>query len=409
MTRNLRTVIAALYVPATQDQSADRVICILHGGSEAADVTLPETQAGCVVAHLPRHLARGRPRPGTGVRGRRNDRCCTALCRRFRGAIRRTHSISQSSRRKRCARSARQAGECGRHRARTGMTSRETLHIVPPETKVALLADMGLPAAAAARRGTASLAWLTITIAARFRGASLSAKAKPLEFRSPLIHGPAPTALQIQREDGSDSFIPLGPAISNLRPFTALDGRAIEAAIAKLPPQPLGRHRIILDHRPEIVCRLTVAPGRCYLPERSHLRQEGDRHRGTALLPAPDRRPRHRGFHDAARLRRDGWTSRLHHGGTQSSARLCFTPTANAPALITLRPAVSSIRSISMLRASRRCSAVAAAPRPRQAREPPRRALVNPMSITLRSGREARRSGRRFRRLRGPRNPGPRL
>ena len=34
-----------------------------------------------------------------------------------------------------------------------------------------------------------------------------------------------------------------------------------------MPPQPAGRHRISLDNRPEIECRLTVSPGRCYLPE----------------------------------------------------------------------------------------------------------------------------------------------
>ncbi|HXW21711.1 MAG TPA: 4-alpha-glucanotransferase, partial [Rhodomicrobium sp.] len=140
-------------------------------------------------------------------------------------------------------------------------------HIVPPETKIALLADMGLPAGTG-DEARESLIRLADDHERRALPWSLVIReGEAVHVRLPLIDGRSPAALRVQREDGSASVIPLGPADTEFAPFTALDGRLTEAVIAKLPPQPLGRHRIILEHRPEIDCRLTVSPGRCYLPD----------------------------------------------------------------------------------------------------------------------------------------------
>ncbi len=60
---------------------------------------------------------------------------------------------------------------------------------------------------------------------------------------------PRPAWITLLREDGS------------LQRFQAGDGAIV------LPPQPLGRHRLLREDRPEHVCHLTVAPDGCYLPD----------------------------------------------------------------------------------------------------------------------------------------------
>ena len=82
--------------------------------------------------------------------------------------------------------------------------------------------------------------------------------------------------------------------------FTALDGRLTEAAIAKLPAQPLGRHRLVLEHRPEIACHLTISPGQCYLPDAL---RNGDRATGVAAQLYSLRRAGDQGIGDFTTLR----------------------------------------------------------------------------------------------------------
>ena len=108
-------------------------------------------------------------------------------------------------------------------------------HIVPPETKTAMLADMGLPAGSSseARDGLVRLAddhdrrALPWSLVVR--------EGEAVKVRLPLTEGRAPDALRLQREDGSANVIPLGPSDFEFVSFAALDGRATEAAIAKLP------------------------------------------------------------------------------------------------------------------------------------------------------------------------------
>jgi glycogen operon protein len=75
-----------------------------------------------------------------------------------------------------------------------------------------------------------------------------------------------PAALIIEREDGSAEPLRLNPGTLEFGSVTALDGRRADVALAKLPPQPLGRHRIADERNPERTCELTVAPRRCFLP-----------------------------------------------------------------------------------------------------------------------------------------------
>jgi glycogen operon protein len=59
---------------------------------------------------------------------------------------------------------------------------------------------------------------------------------------------PLPAWITLLREDGSRQR------------FHTRDGDLV------LPPQPIGRHRILVEDRPDAPCHLTVAPDACYLP-----------------------------------------------------------------------------------------------------------------------------------------------
>ena len=263
---NQRTIIAALYAPASEDYGADRIICILHAGSKPVDVTLPEAQMNCV---WQRRLDTAQEDGRGDEKAVEGGAVITVAARSmavleerpggsFQFAIKSEQAVAPDL----LDRLSSAAGIAPDWYDIAG-----TRHFVPPETKIALLADMGFPAG---RSGDAreSLARLSDDIDRRTLPWSLGVReGETIRVRLPLNDGQAPAALRVQREDGSTSVIPLGPSDIDFAPFTALDGRLTEAVSAKLPPQPIGRHRIILEHRPEIDCHLTISPERCYLPE----------------------------------------------------------------------------------------------------------------------------------------------
>jgi glycogen operon protein len=263
---HLRTVIAAFYAPSGETQEADRVIAILHAGSKPIEVTLPEAQMGFVwgccldTAH---ENGRGEEQAFEGgaiiyVA----PRSVAVLDERAAGTFRLVVKSGQGVAPDLLDRLATAAGIAPDWYDISGER-----HIVPPETKVTLLADMGLPAGSSSE-ARESLVRLADDHDRRALPWSLVVReGESVRVRLPLTNGRAPDALRVQREDGSASVIPLGPSDIELVSFTALDGRPSEAAMAKLPQQPLGRHRIILQHRPELHCQLTISPGRCYLPD----------------------------------------------------------------------------------------------------------------------------------------------
>jgi len=118
------------------------------------------------------------------------------------------------------------------------------LHPVGAATKRALLAAMRLPAS------TRDDCRDSLHRLAREQTAPLPPvlTARPGEAIRLTPGEPRPAWLTLLREDGE------------LRRLHAGDG-AFE-----LPPQPLGRHRILQEDDPDRVCHLTVAPDGCYLP-----------------------------------------------------------------------------------------------------------------------------------------------
>ncbi|MEJ2124354.1 MAG: glycogen debranching protein GlgX [Alphaproteobacteria bacterium] len=139
--------------------------------------------------------------------------------------------------------------------------------VVPPHTKQALLAAMGLPASSSAE-ARESLCRLAEEMDVRALPLTLTAhEGEGGVLRMPIIGGRAPFAVHIRREDGGEEHIRLTPGDLEYATHTALDGRRVECVLAKLPPQPLGRHTLFTDDAPDVRCHLTVAPRRCYLPD----------------------------------------------------------------------------------------------------------------------------------------------
>ncbi|HEY0184533.1 MAG TPA: 4-alpha-glucanotransferase, partial [Rhodopila sp.] len=115
-------------------------------------------------------------------------------------------------------------------------------HKVNIDTKRALLTAMRLPAGTRADFND-SLGRL------RLEPALPSVVTARAEHAIPVRPGqPHPAWVTLVREDGS------------LERFNAHDGYFV------LPPQPIGRHRLLNEDRPENPCHLTVAPDTCYLP-----------------------------------------------------------------------------------------------------------------------------------------------
>jgi glycogen debranching enzyme GlgX len=115
-------------------------------------------------------------------------------------------------------------------------------HKVGAETKRVLLAAMRLPAGTRAEFDD-SLARLTLQSALP---PVLTARGQQ-EIPVPLGQ-PRPAWVTLAREDGS------------LERFHTRGNGLV------LPPQPIGRHRILNEDRPGDPCHLTVAPDSCYLP-----------------------------------------------------------------------------------------------------------------------------------------------
>ncbi|MCC3245889.1 glycogen debranching protein GlgX [Methylocystis sp. WRRC1] len=137
-------------------------------------------------------------------------------------------------------------------------------HHVPGDTIAALLESFGLPARGLhdARESLARLAELRDRRAFPESLVAWDGEATTLRLAS--RHGRTPARLFLTREDGREERV----ALRSLEPFSwrGVDGRMVEGARAQLPPLPIGRH-LLRTKDSETICRLTVAPTQCYLPD----------------------------------------------------------------------------------------------------------------------------------------------
>ena len=115
-------------------------------------------------------------------------------------------------------------------------------HQVPAGTKRALLAAMRLPAAT---RDDLNVGLLRLTRRPALPPVLTVRSGQPVSV--PLSQ-PRPAWITLQREDGSLARFETRTENLTLR------------------PQPVGRHHLLNEDRPDQVCHLTVAPDACYLP-----------------------------------------------------------------------------------------------------------------------------------------------
>jgi glycogen debranching enzyme GlgX len=115
-------------------------------------------------------------------------------------------------------------------------------HQVPTDTKRALLAAMRLPAAT---RSDLDDSFARLALEPALPVVVTARTQQPIPIR---LVQPKPAWVTLVREDGS---------------IERFDGR--DDALV-LPPQPMGRHRILNEDHPDPAGHLTVAPDTCYLP-----------------------------------------------------------------------------------------------------------------------------------------------
>ena len=136
---------------------------------------------------------------------------------------------------------------------------------VSPDSKRALLRAMGLEAGtdAEARDSLARLADRRLRplppslVGHTGTTVSVDVVANGLQGRHEIL---------VRREDGSEDSYGLDLDGGDRGAFDAPDGRRGVRVRLALPPQPAGRHRLLLDGDAAGACLLTVAPRRCFIP-----------------------------------------------------------------------------------------------------------------------------------------------
>ena len=248
-----RTLMAALYAPATVTEAADRVLVVLHGGAAPLETKLPA------------------PRPGFGWRLLADSADPEAPEASAAGTLRvagravvllREVPASQSLR-------ADPAGALGRLAAAAGIATgwwdlEGKHHVTGDDTRRALLRAMHLPGDTAAEAAD-SLARLSEEAARTLPPALVVRAGEGAALRlGPALRDGA-LRLAIDGEDGHRTLLDVAAGQGVAEPVAAPDGRILETRRIALPPLPAGRYRLRVDDS-DAVCHLTVAPPRCHLP-----------------------------------------------------------------------------------------------------------------------------------------------
>ena len=144
--------------------------------------------------------------------------------------------------------------------------------IVSPETKLALLAGLGLPAGGQGESRESLSRLVEETSARRLPMVHVSRLDRPrlVPLRSAPEQAERPIAATILTEDGRT--IDFGAAPGGAESSALADGRTIVERMIALPELPVGRHRLIVDH---VECALAIAPAEAYLPKAALRRRFG--------------------------------------------------------------------------------------------------------------------------------------
>ena len=258
-----RTVIAVLAAPVDEGLPPNRVTIIHHSGFEPLQVVLPTSRAGACW-----RVGVDTARPDdTSTRLAAGDSAIDVDPRSVVALVEETGSAQDAPRRgpspEYLDRLAGTAGIAGDWSEMNGVR-----HVVPGETKVALLTSMGL-AVGSVGEVRDSLDLLTERRDRRLLPTSLVAHAgtAPLLRIAARKRTVGRVMLTIARDDGSTERLPIDLDRAARQTGLGANGRPAPAFQIPLPVQPIGRHRLWLDNDPTTVAVLTVAPAGCYLPE----------------------------------------------------------------------------------------------------------------------------------------------
>ncbi len=299
-----RTLIADLYRPEISGggDGGSRALVVLHAGSEGFALTLPEPRSGVswhrVIDSAAPEAESVEASALLTVEARTAllliERPAPAAPRRIGREI---LALTEQDKSARLGTLAEAAGLASDWWDIAG-----TNHRVPDETKRALLHAMGFAAESA---GDIAESLHALASARTFAALppSLVVRAGQgitLALGPALSCLPRAIALRLRREDGSETRIVVPPDEAGLSLITAVDGRLGRVRHVPLPPQPVGRHRVIVEDMAEHgETRLIVAPQRCFLPPAL---AEGGRRFGLAGHLYSLKRPGDQGIGDFTTL-----------------------------------------------------------------------------------------------------------
>ncbi len=253
------TLVGVLAAPgALPGASADRVLVVFHAGEEGLSIALPEPRPGWRWTRALDTAAAGPPaHPDEHGEAAVEPRSVVLLAER-EGAASRT--VKRPSSEEVVATLAESAGIAPEWFSATGKRNR-----VSPDSQRAILRSMGLEAGtdgeardSLARLSDRRLRALPPTMVGH-TGATVT-----LEIVVDGLSGRHDVA--VLREDGTVDRHNLDVDGGERGAFNAPDGRRGLRTRLALPPQPAGRHRVVLDGDEANASLLTVAPRRCFIP-----------------------------------------------------------------------------------------------------------------------------------------------
>ena len=262
-----RAIAVALYAAASTGHAADRLFVVFNAGREAFSAVLPAARPGYCWGHAIDTVREDGDAGGSTYDGG----AAVTIAARSVSVLKERPTVSLGVAKKGTGQAGLDSAILDRLARAAGIAPdwydiAGARYAVPDSTKQALLAGMGLPAGSSAE-ACESLSRLACEHARRGLPTTLVAyESEPVSLCLIPRDGRTPAGVILQREDGSVEALRLSPCDLQFRDAVALDGRRQKTVEAKLPPQPLGRHRILLENAPDLVCNLTVAPRRCFLP-----------------------------------------------------------------------------------------------------------------------------------------------
>jgi glycogen debranching enzyme GlgX/4-alpha-glucanotransferase len=296
-----RTLIADLYRPTAEGGgAASRALVVLHAGWAGFRLSLPEPRAGQIWRRIIDSAA-----PAAEpvlAQGTLDVEARTALLFVEEPSLAAPALVADAAvpGLDGSARLARLAGAAGLTHDWWDITG--TNHLVSDDSRRALLRAMRLPADTPADLAASLYSLGALTVFAALPPSLVVTEGSAIELKL----GPAlgtlsrAIALVVLRQDGSRERVVVTPQTGALSLATAPDGRTATIRTVTLPPQPLGRHRILCaDGAEPAACQLIVAPARCYLPPAL---AQGARRFGLAAHLYTLRRPDDQGIGDFSTL-----------------------------------------------------------------------------------------------------------